>query len=367
MEVALEVIVAGVATSARAARGSTAALARAAAEGALQDAGLDVGQVSGVFVGCGVGPLPDPEALAVRLGLRSLGLRPPRASAPDGQDGRIEHLSGSATEALHWACGAVDLGIDTVVLCIGVDRIETGWPPPAVLRRRALSARRLLHASGLDEHHLTRVVVKNHRHGARRGVAALLTPAEILAGEVVEWPLHATMVAAHGAGAAALVLRAASANGSLGARRARIRASVLRRGDGEDGPPAGEAARLALGAAGIRPEELDCAELHDVTAAAELAAYEELGLVADGQAAELLDSGYTALGGVLPVNPSGGLLCLGERPGSGAIAQVVELTRQLRGDAGVVQVPHARVALAHSGGRPAHDAAEIVAVTVLST
>lgn len=364
----MEVIVAGVATSARAARGSTAALARAAAEAALDDAGLDVSRVTGVFVGCGVGPLPDPEALAVRLGLRSLGLRPPRPGAADGEAGRIEHLTGSAAEALHRACGAVDLGIDRVVLCIGVDRVETAWPPPAVLRRRAMSARRLLHTSGLLEHHLTRVVVKNHRHGARRGIAGLLTPAEILDGEVVEWPLHATMVAGHGLGAAAVVLRASDRNGTLGGPRARIRASVLRGGDGENGgPPAGEAARLAFRAAGIAPVELDCAELHDVTAAAELAAYEELGLVADGQTAELVDSGYTALGGVLPVNASGGLLCLGERPGSGAIAQVVELARQLRGDAGAVQVPEARVALAHSGGRPGLDAAEVVAVTLLST
>jgi acetyl-CoA acyltransferase len=368
MEVAVEVIVAGVATSVPAAPGSTAALARAAAEAALVNAGLDVCSVTGVFVGCGAGSLPDPEALAVRLGLRSLGLRPPRAGAPDGEDGRIEHLTGSAAEALHRACGAVDLGIDRVALCIGVDRIEPAWPPPVVLRRRALSARRLLHASGLSEHHLIRVVVKNHRHGARRGIAGLLTPAEILDGEVVEWPLHATMVAGHGLGAAAVVLRAANGHSALSGPRARIRASVLLGGDGEHGgAPAEEAARLAFRAAHIGPEELDCAELHDVTAAAELAAYEELGLVADGQVAELVDSGFTALGGVLPVNPSGGLLCLGERPGSGAIAQIVELSRQLRGEAGPVQVPGARTALAHSGGRPGLHAAEVVALTLLST
>jgi acetyl-CoA acyltransferase len=366
-----EVFVAGVAAIDSNAGSSAAAVARATAREALSDAGVDARRVTAVFVGSGGnGSAPGPEAVAVRLGLRALGFRPPSADIePDAPTGRVEHVSASAVEALHQACGAVELGSDDLVLCIGTEQtVSASWPPPTALTARALAARRYLNGAGASMHDLARVVAKNRRHGAARGIARELAVDEVMAGEVLEWPLTREMVAARGLGAAALVLASHAAVRSDARRGVRIRASVLVSADEENGSePAGRAARLAYREAALGPEDLDLAELHDVTAAAELAAYEQLGLVADGRSAQLVQSGFTALGGVLPVNPSGGLLCLGERPGASAITQIAELTRQLRCEAGAVQVPGATAALAQCLGRPEHGMPAVLGLTILST
>jgi acetyl-CoA acyltransferase len=361
-----EVIVAGAAAIEVGGAASAVWLVRAVTRAALEEAGLDASRVSAVFIGCGQqGPVPSPEAVAARLGLRALGFRPAPGSAHHGGSGRVEHVSASAAQALHHACGAVEAGIDEAVLCIGVDQDPgPSWPPPSVLRDRTLAARRYLNRSGLTVEHLARVVAKNRRHGAFRGVSRELTVTEVLRDAVMDWPLTRAMVAGGGPGAAALIL---TAPGTAGGRRpcARIRASVLVGGDGAE--PIAQAARIAYRRAGISPDDLDCAELADVTAAAELVAYEQLGWVVDGHAGDLVHSGFTALGGVLPVNPSGGLLCLGERPGTNAIAQVVSLTSQLRGEAGAVQVPGAGAALAQSAGRPqANGDGDVIGLTLLT-
>jgi acetyl-CoA acyltransferase len=366
-----EVFVAGVAAIDSSARSSIAAVARATARAALSDAGVDAQCVTAVFVGSGGNGLaPSPEAVAVRLGLRALGFRPPSTGiGPDAARGRVEHVSASAVEALHQACGAVELGSDDLVLCIGTEQTKSSsWPPPAALTARALAARRYLNGSGASIEDLARVVAKNHRHGAARGMARELAVQEILAGDVLEWPLTREMVAARGLGAAALVLASRAGLGASTRAGARVRASVLVSADEENGSePAGRAARLAYREAALGPEDVDLAELHDVTPAAELAAYEQLGLVADGRSGELVQSGFTALGGVLPVNPSGGLLCLGERPGTSAITQIAELTRQLRGQAGAVQVSGAAAALAQCLGRPEHGMPAVLGLTILTT
>jgi acetyl-CoA acetyltransferase len=114
------------------------------------------------------------------------------------------------------------------------------------------------------------------------------------------------------------------------------------------------AARAAFEEAGVGPQDLDVAECQDTDAARELISYEEIGLCEPGGSAALLASGATALGGRLPVNPSGGLLSKGEPLGASALGQVVELVRQLRGDCGPRQVDGARVALSHTVGRGAN-------------
>jgi acetyl-CoA acetyltransferase len=188
----------------------------------------------------------------------------------------------------------------------------------------------------------------------------------VLDGDVAEWPLTRPMVATCGQGAAALVLASAHVARRIARKPARIRASVLVTTPEGDSEPAVRAARLAYRDAGLDPEDLDCAELYDCTAAAELAAYEQLGIVPEGYAGELVESGFTAAGGVLPVNVSGGLLSLGERPGASAIAQLAELTRQLRGKAQAGQVPGARAALAHCAGRPSEVDGGVVGITLLT-
>ncbi len=91
-------------------------------------------------------------------------------------------------------------------------------------------------------------------------------------------------------------------------------------------------------------------ELHDCFTVHELIATEDLGLCPKGEGGRLVDEGATALGGRIPVNPSGGLLSKGHPLGATGVAQIVELVWQLRGECGKRQVPGARVALAHNGG-----------------
>jgi acetyl-CoA acetyltransferase len=108
-------------------------------------------------------------------------------------------------------------------------------------------------------------------------------------------------------------------------------------------------------------------ELHDASAPAELIHYENLGLCAPGDAPGLLRSGDTGIGGRVSVNPSGGLLSRGHPVGATGVAQIVELTQQLRGTAGARQRPGAKVALAeNNGGQLAGDSA-VALVTILST
>jgi hypothetical protein len=100
---------------------------------------------------------------------------------------------------------------------------------------------------------------------------------------------------------------------------------------------------VAYAEAGIGPEDLSLAEVYDLSTALELDWYEHLGLCAKGEAEQLLRSGATAIGGRIPVNPSGGLACFGEAIPAQAIAQVCELTWQLRGQATGRQVEGATV------------------------
>jgi acetyl-CoA acyltransferase len=119
-------------------------------------------------------------------------------------------------------------------------------------------------------------------------------------------------------------------------------------------PPTTLAARDAFEEAGLGPQDVHVAEVQDTDAARELLSYEEIGLCERGGSAKLLESGATALGGTLPINPSGGLLSKGEPLGASALGQVVELARQLRGECGARQVAGARTALSHTVGRGAN-------------
>jgi acetyl-CoA acetyltransferase len=118
-------------------------------------------------------------------------------------------------------------------------------------------------------------------------------------------------------------------------------------------------ARTAYEEAGIGPEDLDLAEVYDLSTALELQWYEELGLCGEGEGARLLREGATAPGGRIPVNTSGGLASFGEAVPAQALAQVCELTWQLRGAAGDRQVPGARVGITANQGLFGHGSSVI--------
>jgi acetyl-CoA C-acetyltransferase len=107
--------------------------------------------------------------------------------------------------------------------------------------------------------------------------------------------------------------------------------------------------REAYAMADVGPEDIDVAEVHDCFTIAEIVATEDLGFVAAGEGGPTLDTGETALGGRLPVNPSGGLIAKGHPVGASGVAQIYELVRQLQGTA-INQVVGAEIGLAHNLG-----------------
>jgi len=117
---------------------------------------------------------------------------------------------------------------------------------------------------------------------------------------------------------------------------------------------------------GLGATDLSLVELHDASAPAEIMAYEYIGLCPYGEGGHLVESGQTRLGGRIPVNTSGGLLRKGHPIGASGIAQLVELTTQLRGNAGHRQVDGATVGLAHNGGGSLGTDAAAMCVTILT-
>src|SRR5699024_5876704 len=98
-------------------------------------------------------------------------------------------------------------------------------------------------------------------------------------------------------------------------------------------PATVRAAKAAYDMAGISPDDIDLAEVHDCFSAVELISYEDLGFTERFGAAAYIESGATQVGGVRPVNASGGLKAKGHPPGATGVAQCVELFEQLRGEA----------------------------------
>jgi acetyl-CoA acetyltransferase len=292
----------------------------------------------------------------------------------------VEAGCASGGAALMLAASAISSGQYDTVLVFGVEKMPRGiirssffdpWQEQAGLAATpayfGLRAMRLMESSGVTKDHLAAVVVKNRRHGASNPDAMFrseVTAEEVLASRVVCEPLHLWMLCSPNEGAAAVVLRAGSGGGvrlASAVLRSHLPGAVLSEstplsGSTEDTvvPPTTLAAGAAYEEAAIGPGDLDVVECQDTDAARELLSYEELGLCPAGGSAELLASGATTLGGRLPVNPSGGLLSKGEPLGASALGQVVELVRQLRGEAGPRQVPGARTALSHTVGRGAN-------------
>jgi acetyl-CoA acyltransferase len=226
--------------------------------------------------------------------------------------------------------------------------------------------------SGATTEDFARVVVKSRHNAARNPKAQFrseVTLEEVLSSRHIAGPLTQFMCAPIGDGAAAVVVASKEWAMRHGADPVQIRAVRLVSGTDRriDEPGATtRAAVLAYEDAGIAPGDVDVVELHDAAAPAELATLEELGLCAEGEAPKLVAAGETALGGRIPVNPSGGLLSRGHPIGATGCAQVVELADQLRGRCGERQVEGAKVALAENGGGFLGSDAAAMVVTVLS-
>jgi acetyl-CoA acetyltransferase len=179
-----------------------------------------------------------------------------------------------------------------------------------------------------------------------------MTVDEVLKDRDVSYPLTRAMCAPIGDGAAAAIVCSEKflkehPNG----RAVRIRASVMKSGrlNGIN-DISRRSAKAAYDMAGIGPEDINLAEVHDATVFGEIIQCEQLGFCPEGEGGIFAESGATALGGKLPINPSGGLISRGHPIGASGLAQIYELVTQLRGEAGKRQVADHRMALAENGG-----------------
>jgi acetyl-CoA acyltransferase len=388
------------------------ALAEEATRGALDDAGVTAADIGMVFFSNAVaGILTNQEMIRGQVALRYTGL----LGVPMVN---VENACASASSAFHLACMAVGSGAVDVALAVGSEKLthedrarsfaaigtavdqlqlaelqqwtssgsagsplpeQAGWPSEAGGGKRsffmdiyAASSRAYMKSSGATQEDFAQVAVKSHRHAALNPYAQYRTEVtvdDVLASREISPPLTLLMCSPIGDGAAALVVCSAEMARRLGVR-VRVRACCLvsgrDRGPGEPGAVE-RAAHAAYEQAGVGPADLDVVELHDAAAPAELITYEELGLCGEGEGPALLASGATALGGRLPVNPSGGLLSKGHPIGATGCGQLVELAGQLRDRCGPRQVAGARVALAQNGGGFLGADAAAMVVTVLST
>lgn len=210
---------------------------------------------------------------------------------------------------------------------------------------------------GTTQRQLAVIASKNHFHGSLNPLAQIqkdMTVEEVLADPLVSYPLTRSMCSPVGDGAAAALLCSGGYLKKLaGARPVKVRACVL--GSGMDSPLEGEEigvrlSRRAYRLAGVGPEDIDLAEMHDATAFGELLQTENLGFCPRGEGGRLAESGATRLGGRIPVNTSGGLESRGHPIGASGLAMVHELVTQLRGEAGPRQVEGARLGLLENGG-----------------
>jgi acetyl-CoA acetyltransferase len=345
-------------------------LAEEAVTGALKDAGRTAADLEAAFVGNAVAAtITGQEMLAGQFSLRPAGI----GEIPIVN---VENACASASSAMHLAWQGIAGGLYDAVLAVGVEKMThpdktvsfaaiggsvdvetTPTDLPAgrsfLMDLYAEVSAEYMARSGATPEDFARVVVKNQRHGALNPLAQYggdLTVEEVLAAREIVWPFTLPMCSpiSDGAAAALLVSDRFLADG---APKVMVRASVMR-----SAPVTGEnsvttlASKAAYEVAGIGPEDLDCVEVHDAAASAELWIYEQLGLTEPGGGPELIRSGRTDLTGELPVNTSGGLLSRGHPIGATGLAQTVEAVLQLRGEAGERQVPGARIALTQNAG-----------------
>ncbi len=337
-------------------------LGREAVQKALADVGIRGSQVQETFCGSGYGgPL-----LGQRI-LRDLGMTGMAIT-------NVENACSSGTTALWEGIAAVSVGRIDTALVIGIDKLtkfgggtvplETtdlevgeGMVMPALY---AMRARRYMHEFGATPRHLAKVSVKAHKNGARNPYAQYqkeVTLEEVLQSRMIADPLTMYMCCPTGDGAAAAVLTTGEKARQWGAASVRVLASTLQSGYFKTGfrdmaanELSARTGKLAYEQAGVGPQDISLAEVHDAFAIAEVLYYEALGFCGKGEAKGLIDRGETEVTGRIPVNPSGGLKTRGHPVGATGIAQVCEAVWQLRGQAGSRQVQGARVALTHCTG-----------------
>jgi len=218
----------------------------------------------------------------------------------------------------------------------------------------AMAARNHMKKYGTTKRQYAAVAAKNHNNSTLNPLAQYtfpLTIEEAMEDYEVAYPLTRSMCAPVGDGAAAAILCSEKfLKEHPNERAVLVRASILRSGSWRTDDVAKRACKAVYEMAGLNPQDINVAEVHDATAFGEIHQIEQMGFCPIGQGGPFTESGATALDGKIPVNPSGGLLSRGHPIGASGLAQLYELVIQLRGEAGERQVKNPRFALAENGG-----------------
>jgi len=366
-----------------------------AARAALDDADLDwreVGFISGaITVRCGY-----PGYVAGSTFARALGFT-------GAQVASSYSACASGATALAVARGQILSGVCDVALVVGADTTPDGFLAPNEGRRPddtdwlrfhlvgatnpvyfGLHARRRMELHGATRDDFALVKVKNSRHAVHNPNARFTKefgPDDVANSPVVSDPLRLLEICTTSDGGAALVVASMDYARSHGVTDP-VRVSgislvtptypdpvidlpYLATDSSSAVVPAEKGFKESIGAqvyaeSGLGPEDVDLAEVYDLSSAMELDWYEQLGLCKEGEAEGLLRTGDTSIGGRIPVNPSGGLGAFGEAVPAQALAQVCELTWQIREEAGRRQVEGARIGISANQGLFGHGSGVLV-------
>jgi acetyl-CoA acetyltransferase len=371
-------------------------LTREAVTLALTDAGAEFGDIeSAWFSNTRQGMMENQNTIRGQCALRSMGFE----TIPIIN---VENACCSSSTGLNQAFAAINAGLCEVALVVGAEKMFYpdkkdlmfkaflgGWdvhemeatqktllglgdglalPPEAqadtgqhsvFMDIYASLARQHMRLYGTTPRQIAAAAAKSHFHATMNPLAQYqidMSVDEVLGDKLIAWPLTRAMCAPISDGAAALVVCGRSALQRFDrARAVEVLASALvsgsRRGRDELTRHLGRvAADKAYAQAGIGPDDIDVAEVHDASAFAEVLQTENLGLCAPGEGGSMAERGETRLGGRIPVNTSGGLVSKGHPIGATGAIQLHELVLQLRGEAGARQVGGARFAAAENGG-----------------
>jgi len=335
------------------------ALGRTALVEALVDAAVDWSDIELVVVG------------AVGLGMSAAGRLVAEMQRTGVDAVAVENASATGSAAFALAQDAVASGKVGLAAAVGIGSLEAelmaaqqvqridlrsavGATLPPVLFALCAARRLHLYRETVEDH--ARVVVKNLRNASQNDLAQRRTPKsleEVLASPMLAEPIFRDACCPLGDGGAAAIVGPAGA----GPGAVSVLASVTgsdhwhpAAGSHPDPSATARVASAALAKAGLAPVELDVVEVHDAFAVEELDYCEAIGLCGVGEAAAALAAGTFDVGGTVAVSPSGGLLARGHPGGATGLAQIVEVTTQLRGRAGQRQQPDARAGMAHMIG-----------------
>lgn len=374
---------------------SIRSLTEAAVAKALTDADSRIEDIDMVFFGNAAGGLLNgQECVRGQVAARYSGLLGKPII-------NVENACASSSTAFHLAWLSVAAGQSEVAIAIGAEKMSNEDKTVAMKALEAAAdrtelemlklritpdgsgagsvfmdlysdlAKRYMQRTGASARDFAAVSAKQRKAGALNPIAQFrkeVTVEEVLASRMIAPPLTLMMCSPVGDGAAALVLMSEEAAARRNVQPVAVLASAIRsgRGDDPDAPAcATMAAKAAYEQAGVGPDDLSVAEIHDAAAPAELILSEQLGFCKPGEAVKLLRSGRTALGGAMPINPSGGLISKGHPVGATGAAQLIELCDQLRGRSGPRQREGARLALAENGGGWIGNDAATATVTIL--